>query len=466
MITLRKIALLCTVALAALTLAPAAGQETGAMPRVALLGFENATGNERFEAAAGTATDSLFLTLQGIHRYQLVSPPDTPEARAATRSEKTLAAWCDQEQCDYMIYGQLRAGQDETLDCVLSVFGRVAGRTIIASEKNGISLLGIFEATDGLITSVLETVTGSHIGYGTLLFTVSGAGEYEVDLDGLPAGKNIRILPRVVAGTHRVLARQVNGESKRTLYEHDITIEENGESQIALSIPNEQSTLSLGIPNEIPGEIVYIPYPITITIDGDVSDWRGIPVQKVTTGPKKSPVSTQTPSFDFSVAADAHTLYFRMSVVDSRIIAKRHGKDFWNEDSLEFYVNLSGHLDAKKYTAGIAQFNINAGDIGKMPGNTLTISGIGSDAIQFTGAVFKTADGWGFEAAIPLGSVNPEEGLAIGIQAQVNGATVQDRDCKLIWSKADKGDQSFANPSLFGKGVFYHIGSTNNQPGN
>ncbi|HNY18378.1 MAG TPA: sugar-binding protein [Treponemataceae bacterium] len=422
--------------------------------RVAIVGFVNATGSDRYDAAAKTATDSLLLTLTGLNAYQIVRA-ENGDANGAG----DLVALCDTGRCDYAIYGSIRAGKEGTLDCALSVFRRSDETTPVTRTEKSVSLLGIFNATDDLIATVLESVTGSHIGFGSITLERSGAGDYLVELDGIPMGENAVALPRVVAGAHRIIIRQRSGDEERVAFDGTTTVTEGGDARIAFALPGIDETQDLIAPPEEPGTVVYIPYPVQISIDGDVSDWATVPAQKVSTGPSKSPNSQQTPYFDFSVAADETHLYFRMHVVDSKIIAKKHGKDFWNEDSLEFFFNLSGDLTAKKYRRGIAQITITPGDIGKNPGSNLTISGIGSEAVKVTGAVFTTADGWGFEAAVPLDSVRPEQGLAIGVQAQANGATRSDRDCKLIWSKADKNDQSFANPSLFGKGIFFKVGS-------
>ncbi len=213
-------------------------------------------------------------------------------------------------------------------------------------------------------------------------------------------------------------------------------------------------------PDQIPGEVVYIAYPIAIALDGKFDDWAGIPKQVVNTGVKKSPVSTQTKDFDFAVASDETNLYVYMHCKDSKIIAGQHGKEYYNEDSLEFYFNLSGNLAAKAYAPGIYQLCVSAVNIGKKPGEALAVFGTNSNQIKIVGTAVKTSDGWAFEAAIPLGSIKPEHGLTVGFQAQANGATEKDRDCKLIWSKLDKNDSSYMNPAVFGKAVFFKIGST------
>lgn len=150
-----------------------------------------------------------------------------------------------------------------------------------------------------------------------------------------------------------------------------------------------------------------------------------------------------------------------MQMADQNIIAGKHGTNFWNEDSMEFYVNASDDLNAKAFAPKIFQVNINAADIGNTDPAKLTLTGVNSADTPVQGYVFKTDDGWGFEAVLPLeGLVEPAHGKEIGFQAQINGASTADRDVKLIWSKADTTDQSWQIPRLFGRAIFFELGRT------
>jgi endoglucanase len=212
-------------------------------------------------------------------------------------------------------------------------------------------------------------------------------------------------------------------------------------------------------PPEIEGEAVYIPFPVAITVDGDLSDWGSIQPITVARGPNVPSDPMDNGSFTFGVAADNENFYIYMTSPDKNIITGQHGGDYWNEDSLEFYLNVSGNRFAPSYVDGVFQINIKPLDIGPA---ALTITGSSSTGVPVQGFVFATDDGWGFEASVSLAQlgVTPVHGLEIGFQTQANGATTQDRDAKLIWSLADTGDTSWQNPSLFGSGLFFEVGST------
>ncbi|HNY20697.1 MAG TPA: glycoside hydrolase family 9 protein [Treponemataceae bacterium] len=216
-------------------------------------------------------------------------------------------------------------------------------------------------------------------------------------------------------------------------------------------------------PEGKPGELVYIPYPVAITVDGDPSDWKDIERIPVETGPYLSGDLKDNGRYEFSICADKRNIYLLMTMADKKIIGGKHGRDFWNEDSFEIYFNLSGNLDAAEYGKGIVQINVNATNLKIDDPNALSLTGVrfAEEGYDVSGRAFKTADGWGIEIAIKLeNNIEPYHGFTVGVQTQANGATVKDRDSKLIWSIYDTTDISWKNPRVFGTGVFFEVGKT------
>jgi endoglucanase len=213
-------------------------------------------------------------------------------------------------------------------------------------------------------------------------------------------------------------------------------------------------------PAEIVGKAVYVPFPVAITIDGKADDWAGVPAQAVDRGSSPSKDPAENGSFSFSVAADDENFYILMLAKDKTILAGAHGKDTWNEDSMEFYLNLGENLWVRKFTRDVVQYRISAADIGNADPSKLAVSGANADLYPLRALVFKTPDGWGIEAAVKVApKAVPAHGRQIGFQAQLNGATDKDRIVKLIWSTADSSDNSWQNPSLFGSALFFKTGS-------
>jgi beta-glucosidase len=225
---------------------------------------------------------------------------------------------------------------------------------------------------------------------------------------------------------------------------------------VATATPSARAPLA---PDGEPGKIYYAPFPLTIKLDGDLSDWPGVPAVTIPLG--STPANE--PSLTFAAAADDQYLYLAGNVTKKNIISGQHGANYWNEDSVEFYVNGTGDLGLQAYQNGVAQITIPALNIDRSGGDVV-ISGVKGTTVDAKVAAKKTATGYAVEIALPLKNkvwnITPAHGATIGFQVHLNGATSADRDIKLIWSLADKNDQSYQNPGLFGQLIFYETGKT------
>lgn len=217
-------------------------------------------------------------------------------------------------------------------------------------------------------------------------------------------------------------------------------------------------------PDGLPGQTYLAPFPLTITLDGDLSDWAGVP--RVTV-PPDADLTTGAPAITFAAAADATYLYFMAEVIDSNIISGAHGTEYWNEDSVEFYVNATGDLTLREYVDGVAQITIPALNMGRAPEEAVIggMRGLTANALATAAA---TPTGYAVEAAVPLHNdvwdITVVHGAVIGFQVHLNGASRADRDTKLIWSIFDTADRSYLDPSLFGQLIFFEIGQTTIPP--
>ncbi|MCO5199113.1 MAG: glycoside hydrolase family 3 C-terminal domain-containing protein [Anaerolineae bacterium] len=206
-----------------------------------------------------------------------------------------------------------------------------------------------------------------------------------------------------------------------------------------------------------PNETYYAPFPMTMTLDGDLSDWAGVP--RVTI-PDASVVAWDT-TMTFAAAADDQYLYMMADVIDPIIITDQHGTEYWNEDSVEFYINAAGDLDLGEYVNGVAQITVPPLNIGRNADDVI-FGGIQNETADAQAVVVATERGYAVELAVPLQNavwnIADTHGNVIGFQAHLNGATEADRNQKSIWSAADMADNSYRDPSVFGQLIFYEIG--------
>jgi beta-glucosidase len=224
--------------------------------------------------------------------------------------------------------------------------------------------------------------------------------------------------------------------------------------------PTATPTEALLAPDGIPRETYYAPFPLPITLDGDLSDWEDAPRFTI---PEEANEYPDLSSVTFAAAADDTYLYFMGDVTDDNIISGEHGSDYWNEDSVEFYVNATGDLALTSYQDGVAQISVPPLNIGLSPEETV-VGGVRGDTTGAQVAAVETEKGYAVEVAVPLKSdvwnIRLDHGNVIGFQVHLNGASTANRDLKLIWSVFDKADKSYQNPSVFGKLIFFEIGQT------
>jgi hypothetical protein len=211
-------------------------------------------------------------------------------------------------------------------------------------------------------------------------------------------------------------------------------------------------------PDSVEGRVYYAPFPVTITLDGNADDWANVPRVTVDSG-SMVPDDNDT-SFTFAVTADDTNLYVLADVTDSNIVIGNYEAGEWyREDSIEFYLNTTGDLQAETYTSGIAQIAIMAANLNS-PDEPL-IGGSNSGESQLTFVIVETDNGYLIEASVPLvtdaWTIEPEDMSVLGFQIHLNGSSGEDRDTKLIWSVADALDQSWQNPSLFGQLIFWEV---------
>lgn len=228
--------------------------------------------------------------------------------------------------------------------------------------------------------------------------------------------------------------------------------------EVEIPEPTKSDAAQLA-PDSVEGTIYYAAYPVTITLDGDTGDWANIPRVTVDSGSMLPP--NHDTSMTFAAAADDTHLYLLAEVKDSSLIYGTHepASGWYEEDSVEFYINGTGDLSLTAYQEGIAQIGILAANI--TAPEAPIIGGSNSGASQVTVSAVQTEDGYLIEASVPLEtsvwSITPEHLGEIGFQAHLNGASVDNRDTKLIWSSLDTLDQSWNNPSVFGKLIFWDV---------
>lgn len=342
---------------------------------------------------------------------------------------------------------QLIDSMREQADTVIVIL--ISGRPMVIDEQ--LNLADAFVAawlpgTEG--TGVADVLFGERDFVGQLPFTwVRNIDQLPYDFDNMPmTGCEAPLFPYGYGLTYEDssvaddwLALAVECAPER------IEIQE-----VEVTIP-EADMLA---PNGEFGVRYVAPLGVTITLDGVFSDWAGVPTMTL---PERTDLNADEPAVTFAVAADDEYLYFFADVIDNNIISGEHGTNYWNEDSVEFYINATGDFELSRYMDGVAQITIPALNM-EQPEEDV-ISGIQSPSANADVVVVKTPTGWAVELAVPLvndvWAIDPSPDTVLGFNVHLNGASFNNRDTKLIWSELDVSDSSYQNPSVFGELSFY-----------
>ena len=216
------------------------------------------------------------------------------------------------------------------------------------------------------------------------------------------------------------------------------------------NVPQSQYLVAEGDPSE-----TYIaPFPLPISLDGDLSDWEGVPMVAMG-NPERTEIT-------FAVASDGNYIYFMADVIDRAIVSGEHGDQYWNEDSIEFYINATGDLTLPGYVDGVAQITVPPLNIGRSS-EDIVLSGVQVETTDADVIVSETDQGYAIELSVPVSNdvwnIPIIHNYSIGFNIHLNGSNSGSRDLKLIWSAADQSDQSYFNPSVFGQLIFAEIGN-------
>ena len=105
-------------------------------------------------------------------------------------------------------------------------------------EGSSSGLLDVFEVTDELVTELLEALSGTHIGFGSLTLQRRGEqGEYAVWIDGTPIGTDVEAVERLLLGRRTVSVRQRRLLREVELLSSVVQVPEDGRVSVSFEIP-------------------------------------------------------------------------------------------------------------------------------------------------------------------------------------------------------------------------------------
>lgn len=206
--------------------------EDMAKAHVAVVLFSNQTSSPSYDAACKAATDTLSMTLNQLGRYQVQSMD------SVDNKENALRATATEQNLDFIMYGRMSKGDSGGIACSLSVFDRAKGKTTLSQSRKATGVLDIFDVTDALVVAVLESMTGSHIGFGAATLANKGeSGHYSVLVDGHAVGDDLTSIDKILIGNHTITIGQKRMLGERVLTKANVDVKEGKSVEVDFAVP-------------------------------------------------------------------------------------------------------------------------------------------------------------------------------------------------------------------------------------
>jgi len=241
---------------------------------------------------------------------------------------------------------------------------------------------------------------------------------------------------------------------------------------ITLALLAITAIISAPVHADEPGLVYDAPFPVTVSVDGDLSDWPLVTWHKIThnMGWDKLPESDDDASLEFACAADEGNLYVALKIRDdSKCVNEDTGRNIFQDDSVEIYIDADNSKPAV-YEPDVCQISIGRYNVGGDPNNPMlndfrgwNWEGAAANETGTRAAVVDTDYGWAVEAAVPLAffGIHLADGKVIGFNVHLNDDDDQgERDHWLGWSKTELAgdvDTAYMNPSVFGQLRFVSV---------
>ncbi len=214
------------------------GEESTDLPLPAILIAEvrNLTGQDQYNAIAGTVTDTLVQTLRLSGNFRVTS---LNNLKSRTMTREDLTAYSRNEFFDNLIYGEMDLTEPGEIRFTLTLYNPVEGEQTTRVERTAPGILSVFDTSDELILALLNSFSDRHWGFGSLILENSGLESvYSLYLNGIPLGESIKRLDRVLIGEYELEIRQLRFGSQETIFSRNITITEGETQNLEFAIPD------------------------------------------------------------------------------------------------------------------------------------------------------------------------------------------------------------------------------------
>jgi hypothetical protein len=191
--------------------------------------------------ALSTVADSVELGLSVLQHYEVVRLPAADPAIDLDR----VRADCRRNRIDQAILGRGEATTAGGYGFSLEVYDRKRDKITTVQNGSSKSVLGIFDVIDTMVASLLDTLSGTHLAFGSLAVQSDPSGA-AITVNGKDVGQapvSLRVLP---VGTV-VLSGRMPGHDSANI---TVSISDGETANASLALPRSMGTLAFEMPRE------------------------------------------------------------------------------------------------------------------------------------------------------------------------------------------------------------------------
>lgn len=222
-------------------------------PRIAVFGFLNLTGDDSFTIPTETATENLSFSLRLLNQYETVET----DMILRDRTDARLARYCAAEGLNFILYGTLTQDSEGKQTYELALFDRQNGSTTVRKSETGESVMDVFEIADRLSASVLGSLAGRKITFGSVRFVNGGKpAAFDAFIDGVPVRSGEGTIDHVPDGAHvlRLVRTDAVPPGTPPTLDFTVTVAENAESTVSFAFEPLTATVASQNPPESSSE--------------------------------------------------------------------------------------------------------------------------------------------------------------------------------------------------------------------
>ena len=203
-------------------------------PRITVFPLENPSSDVQIDIISHNVKNTAELNLKMLDKYNVISVGE----ESHDMSSGGLISFCEKNSIDNVLFGKSVLQPDGSVDLEMSVFSREEGKVTLTENEKADTLFDIFAASDRLVVALMQSFSGTHMGFGSIVLKNAGSkGLCQVYIDDIYIGENIEKISKILNGKRIIKIKQERMFGEYIVKEDKILVIEDETTFIEFDIP-------------------------------------------------------------------------------------------------------------------------------------------------------------------------------------------------------------------------------------